>query len=152
MERNKERLRKYDNELRLKNLERRKKIQRKASEKWRNTKKGKITASISCGVWRSLKRNKAKHHWENLVGYTLEDLIKRLKNTIPLGYKWEDFLNGLLHLDHIIPISAFNFTKPEHLDFKNCWTLSNLQLLPANENRIKNKKINKYFQPSLAIG
>ena len=64
---------------------------------------------------------------------------------------WQDFMEGKLHIDHIIPISAFNFTKPEHINFKRCWGLSNLRLLPAKENRIKKDKIIKPFQLALQI-
>ncbi len=99
----------------------------------------------------SLQNNKNGRHWEDLVGYKLEDLIKRLGETIPEGYAWRDFLEGKLHIDHIIPKSVFNYTKPEHLDFKNCWALNNLQLLPAKENRIKSSKLTKPFQPALKI-
>jgi len=98
---------------------------------------------------RSLKGNKKGRHWENLVGYTLKDLIKRLKKTIPKDYTWQDFLSGNLHIDHIIPISAFNFSSPEHTDFKRCWALNNLRLLPAKENLKKSNKLDKPFQPSL---
>lgn len=99
----------------------------------------------------SLKGNKRGRHWEDLVGYNLIDLIKRLKKTMPSGYIWQDFLQGKLHVDHIIPISAFNFTKPEHVDFKRCWALKNLQLLPARENLIKSNKLSKPFQSALKL-
>ena len=97
----------------------------------------------------SLKGNKAGRHWENLVGYKLADLIKHLKKTMPAGYNWQDFMQGKLHIDHIIPINVFNFTNPEHTDFKRCWDLNNLQLLPAKENRTKHNKLEKPFQPAL---
>jgi len=100
---------------------------------------------------RSLKGNKAGRRWEDLVGYTLDDLIKRLKKTMPEGYTWQDYLEGKLHIDHIIPKSVFNYTKPEHPDFKRCWALKNLQLLPARENIIKSNHLEKPFQPALAI-
>ena len=99
----------------------------------------------------ALKGNKAGRHWEDLVGYTLDDLIKRLKKTMPKGYTWQYFLEGRLHIDHKIPISAFNYTKPEHTDFKKCWALRNLRLLPAKENWRKSNKLQKPFQPSLKI-
>jgi len=70
---------------------------------------------------------------------------------MPKGYCWQDFLEGKLHIDHKIPISAFNFTKSEHIDFKRCWALSNLQLLPARENIIKSNHLSKPFQPALKI-
>ena len=103
------------------------------------------------GIWQSLKGNKNGHHWETLVGYTLSNLIKRLKETMPKGYTWQEFLSGNLHIDHKIPISVFNFNKPEHTDFRRCWALENLQLLPAKENIVKRDKLTKPFQPALRI-
>ncbi len=114
----------------------------------------KYNLSIKIGnkIRRSLKRNaKSGKHWEDIVGYTVEDLEKRLRKTMPKEYTWKDFKNGELHIDHIIPISAFNYTKSEHIDFKRCWALKNLRLLPAKENLIKHNKLIKSFQPSLKI-
>jgi len=37
------------------------------------------------------------------------------------------------------------------LDFRRCWSLDNLQLLPAKENIVKYTKIIKPFQTSLMI-
>jgi len=102
-------------------------------------------------IGQSLKGNKAGRKWEDLVGYTLSDLIKRLKRTMPKGYTWQDYLDGKLHIDHIIPKSVFNFTKPEHIDFKRCWALSNLRLLPVKENLIKGSKLMRPFQLALRI-
>ena len=102
-------------------------------------------------IWYSLKGNKAGRHWETLVGYTVKDLMRRLKKTMPKGYNWNDYLEGKLHIDHKIPKSVFNFTKPEHIDFKRCWALKNLQLLSAKENLRKNNHLSKPFQPALAV-
>lgn len=85
-------------------------------------------------IWQSLKGGKAGRKWQDLVGYTAGDLIKRLKSTMPLHYYWSDFLNGKLHIDHIIPIRAFVFDKPEDQEFKDCWNLYNLRLLTVEEN------------------
>lgn len=110
-----------------------------------------LSRKISNAIRLALKNNKAGRHWEDLVGYSLGDLIKRLKKTMPYGHAWQDVLNGSLHVDHIIPKSAFNYTKPEHFDFKECWALSNLRLLSAKENRIKSNELCKPFQPALNI-
>ena len=108
-----------------------------------------LNRRMKTAIGMSLKGNKAGRHWEDLVGYTLINLIKRLKKTMPKGYTWQDFLEGKLHIDHIIPKNVFNFTKSEHIDFKRCWALNNLQLLPAKENLIKNDKLARPFQPAL---
>jgi len=110
-----------------------------------------LNQKIAKAIGRTLKGNKNGKYWESLVGYTKGDLIKRLKYTLPRGYVWQDFLDGRLHIDHIIPISVFNFTKSEHIDFKRCWALDNLQLLTAKDNRIKWRKLEEPFQPALAM-
>jgi len=102
-------------------------------------------------ICKSLRCNKVDRYWEDLIGYKLSDLFKHLQKTMPLNYDWKDFLQGKLQIDHIIPISAFNFNKPEDYDFQQCWSLKNLRLLPAKENRMKYNKIIRPFQPALKI-
>jgi len=114
----------------------------------------KIRCRMAANMRKAIKQKKAGRHWEELVDYGLEDLIKRLKATIPNGYSWEnDFVNGnnILHIDHIIPMAVFNFNSPDHADFKRCFALDNLQLLPALENEQKSAKLFKHFQPSLQM-
>ena len=96
---------------------------------------------ISKEIYVSLKGNKSGKHWEDLVGYTVNDLMKYLKKTIPKGYNWIDYLKGKLHIDHIIPIRAFIFARPEDEEFKQCWNLYNLRLLEAKENILKKDSI-----------
>jgi hypothetical protein len=110
-----------------------------------------LNGRISGAIYKSLRGNKEGRHWETLVGYSLSDLIKYLRKKMPIGYCWQDFLEGKLHIDHIIPKSVFNYTHPRHTDFKRCWALYNLRLLPARENRIKYNKLSKPFQPALKI-
>lgn len=114
-----------------------------------------LSRYISYGIYRSLKNGNGKNgkHWETLVPYNLNDLIKRLKKTLPVGYKWEDYINGKtdLHIDHIIPISVHNFNSYTDTDFQRCWALKNLRLLPAQDNQIKHAKLTKHFQPSLLL-
>jgi len=105
--------------------------------------------SVAIGI--SLKGNKEGRHWEDLVDFTYNELKEHLEKTMPKGYTWNDYLNGKLHIDHSIPISVFNFTKPEHIDFKRCWALDNLRLIPAEENQKKNNKLDEPFQPALAM-
>ena len=113
--------------------------------------KYKLNRNISRVISRSLKDGKGGRHWEKPVGYTLNDLVKHLKKTLPEGFTWQDYLDGKLHIDHKIPIYAFNFDSYDDLDFKKCFALKNLRLLEATKNLRKNKKLNKPFQPSLKL-
>lgn len=104
---------------------------------------------MGVAIYYALKGNKKNRKWENLVGYTLQDLKDHIEKMFSDGMSWENI--GEWHIDHIIPKSAFNYTEPEHIDFKRCWSLSNLQPLWAKENMSKRCKLKKQFQPSLQI-
>lgn len=99
---------------------------------------------------KGLTKPKKEIPWEELVGYSKDDLVSRLKQTIPDGYTWQDYLDGKLHLDHITPCVAFNVVTVEDIDFRRCWALSNLQLLPGSENCRKGAKLAQPFQPTLS--
>ena len=149
---NPEKTKQYRTEYREENYERLNEQRRQYQKHKRETDlKFNLSDRIGKSIRKSLKRNKNGRRWETLVGYGLTKLIIYLKNTIPEGYTWKDYLDGKLHIDHIIPISAFNFTKPEHIDFQRCWALENLQLLPAEENLRKSNKLSRPFQPALAF-
>jgi len=125
------------------------------NQRYKNKRKTDLKFNLNCrmgiAIWATLKSNKNGKRWEDLVGYTVEDLKKRLQSTLPPHYTWQDYIKGKLHIDHIIPISVFNFDNSNQIDFKNCWALSNLQLLPAKENLIKHNKLSKPFQPALKM-
>lgn len=106
---------------------------------------------MSSAIKQALRKGKNGRYWESLVGYTLNDVKKHIEKRFKDGMTWESFLKGEIHIDHKIPISLFNFSKPEHPDFKKCWALSNLQPLWAKDNILKGNKIEKPFQPSLQL-
>jgi hypothetical protein len=106
-----------------------------------------IRARISASMRKAIRQGKGGRRWESLVEYNMSDLIDRLKATLPPGYSWEkDFIDGkgVLHIDHIRPMSSFSFGTAEDDDFKRCFAIGNLQLLPAIENMQKSAK---YQQP-----
>jgi len=149
---NKEYYKQHNKKYRLKNKEYYKQHNKQYQKQKRKTDlRFNLNHRMSYAIWKSLKGNKAGRHWESLVGYTVEDLINHLKTTLPPHCTWNDYMEGKLHIDHRIPKSVFNFTKYTHIDFRNCWSLSNLQLLPAEENLIKGDKLKQPFQPSLKM-
>jgi hypothetical protein len=124
----------------------------KGSIKKLSTPIGKLNSNISRAVRSSLRNNsKSGRRWEFLVGYTVDELRNHLSRLFQPGMTWENYGNHGWHIDHIIPVSRFNFETPEDLDFKRCWGLNNLQPLWAKENRMKRDKLNKPFQPALTI-
>jgi hypothetical protein len=59
---------------------------------------------------------------------------------------WDNY-GTVWHIDHKIPVSAFNLRCEE--DIKRCWALKNLQPMFADENVMKSDKLDKPFQPML---
>jgi hypothetical protein len=101
----------------------------------------KLNTNIRKGIWESLKGAKNSRHWEDLLGYTLEDLLVHLKNLFTDGMSWKLYLQGKIHIDHIIPISLWKFESYNDREFKQCWSLCNLQPLWATDNLKKGNKI-----------
>lgn len=124
-------------------------VNRNLRRKWRENTKFRLKSLMSCRIRLTLKGGKSGRSWESLVGYTAEALEKNLKRKIPKGYRWKDFIEGRLHIDHKTPVAVFNYKSFEDTDFKRCWAMSNLQLLPAKINIAKGHKLSKPFQPSL---
>lgn len=87
---------------------------------------------------RSSILNKEKNRAFWLVDYTKEQLIKHIESLFKEGMSWGNY--GDWHIDHKKPIAAFNFTSYKSKEFKECWSLENLQPLWANENIRKGKK------------
>lgn len=83
--------------------------------------------------------NKRNCHWEILVGYTLNDLVKHLESKFQPGMTWDNY--GEWHVDHIVPVSSFNIHELGDIEFKKCWCLENLQPLWAKDNIKKSNKI-----------
>ncbi len=108
-----------------------------------------LDGRMSNMIWYAFRRKKAGRSWKTMVPYTVAGLRAHLETTMPDGYDWPNFMAGELHIDHIIPRSAFNYRVPEDHDFKRCWALSNLQLLPARENQSKGARLEQPFQPAL---
>jgi hypothetical protein len=131
------------------------KIRTKIKKRMKTDLKFKLNKNMSCLIRHSLKNGNGKngYHWETLVPYNLNDLIKRLKKTLPKGYRWNDYINGKtdLQIDHKIPVLVHNFKSHTNTDFQRCWALKNLRLLPAFENMSKGAKLKKPFQPSLLL-
>jgi hypothetical protein len=135
--------RKYELELNKKwrknNKDKCKEINKRSDERRRKTIQFVISNNISRAIRMSIL-DKKKRKWENIVGYSIEDLINRLTNTVPIGFTLEDYRKGKLHVDHIIPKSLFIFSSCEDTEFKKCWNLRNLRFVEGVKNISKFNK------------
>jgi hypothetical protein len=93
---------------------------------------------VSSSIRHSLRGKKRRRHWETLVGYTLQELKEHLEQQFQPGMTWKNY--GKWHIDHIIPLSWWEFEKPEDREFKQAWALCNLRPLWAAENIQKSNR------------
>ena len=99
-----------------------------------------LSMSISRGIRHSIRSNKGGRHWEEVVGYTTEDLMAHLESQFAKGMTWDNYGKFGWHIDHVRPISDFNFDSVDDPEFKQCWSLWNLQPMWAKENHSKHNR------------
>lgn len=112
---------------------------KKYMRKFRCIPKVNINHRMSALIYKCLKKKKNGWSWEEIVGYTTEDLMAHLEGLFLPGMSWENY--SAWHIDHIIPKSRFNYDNPFDPEFKECWSLTNLQPLWAEDNIRKGSKV-----------
>lgn len=97
-----------------------------------------INKSVTSIMASGLKGKKRGCRWVVLVGYSLDDLMRRLESLFQPGMTWGNY--GRWHVDHIRPRSSFSYSDTTDPEFKACWALTNLQPLWAIDNLRKGAK------------
>lgn len=127
-----------------------KEIDKRVHEKRKNDKFYKLNNTMSTAIRSALKGNKNGRKWESLVGYSVFDLKKHLERQFNEFMNWNNY--GIYwQIDHIIPKSIFKYSRPEKLQFQQCWALNNLRPLEKTENLRKHSKLIKNIQTCLEI-
>lgn len=76
-----------------------------------------------------------------MFGFSRSELRLHLERQFTAGMTWDKLLAGDIHIDHIIPVRAFNIKTAGDDEFRACWALSNLRPLWAKDNHVKSGKI-----------
>jgi len=151
-ERNKRRS-EYRKQWRNANRDRERATARRANHKRHKRPEIRLSKNMSGGIYRALKLGyKANRHWEEYVDYTMKQLKEHIEKQFVRGMTWDNYGRGGWNIDHIIPITAFNYDSPNDLDFKRCWSLNNLRPLWETENIKKSDTLSRPFQPALKLG
>lgn len=90
------------------------------------------------GMNLSLESGKAGRSWKALVPYSLDDLMAHLERQFTPGMSWAN--RNRWHIDHIVPLSSFEFSTSDCPGFKAAWALTNLRPLWATDNVRKSAK------------
>jgi len=109
-------------------------------EKYRTDPKYNLSQRIRSSLRNGLKVIRKNAPTFKLLGYTVNELINHLESqfTEENGYSWDNMDEW--HIDHIRPVSSFDYDSTDHPDFKKCWALNNLQPLWASDNISKKDK------------
>lgn len=78
---------------------------------------------------------------ENILGYSAAQLREHIERQFSKGMTWDALMRGEIHIDHIIPVSAFNIQSLDDPDFSACWAMTNLRPMWAKENQQKQAKV-----------
>lgn len=105
----------------------------------KNNPRLRLDYNMSTHVWLVLKNKKNKRSWNELVGYSVDELIKHLENQFSPKMNWNNY-GPYWHVDHIKPKSLFKYDSPDDMEFKKCWALKNLQPLEKFLNLSKNNR------------
>lgn len=147
--RNKEKIKEYQRRWREKEPKERKrerimrylmgerKIKRK--ERRQSDPKFRLDSNMATAVWLILKGKKAWRKWQDLVGYSVKDLMRHLEKQFDDKMFWQNY-GSYWWIDHIIPRSHFKYEVPEDPQFKRCWALENLQPMEKIANIKKGNK------------
>lgn len=150
-ENNKEKLAIYRKQYREDNRERYRELARIRNKQRRDEDPGfKLLGNLRHRVRLAIKTNSKSESTRELIGCSIEDLIKHLENNfilepregidgddfIPMS--WENYGNPVWHIDHIKPCSIFDLSDP--LEQRRCFNWRNVQPMYAIENIIKHNK------------
>ena len=94
---------------------------------------------MSAAVRRCLRGNKeAGSKWLDLVGYGAAELQAHIEKQFLPKMGWHNMPEW--HVDHIVPLSSFQFTDADDPEFKAAWALTNLRPLWGLDNIRKQAK------------
>lgn len=87
----------------------------------------------------SLTKNSAtkSRRMVELLGYDVDQLRDHLESLFHGDMTWDRFMAGEIHIDHKRPVAWFDITSETCQEFKDCWSLDNLQPMWAKENLSK---------------
>lgn len=108
---------------------------RETMRRIRKTARGKLQGNVSRALHRALKGRKSGAASFELLGYTVEELIDHLERQFVRGMSWKNY--GRWHVDHIRPLSAFDYEYATDPGFREAWAITNLRPLWAKDNLIK---------------
>lgn len=95
-----------------------------------------LNSRMSNAIGESLRTGKSAKSWADLVPYSLNELMRHLERQFLPGMNWSNMSDW--HIDHIVPLAAFQFDRASDAGFKAAWSITNLRPFWRLENIRKN--------------
>lgn len=121
------------------NPDRAREIYREMKQRQRSDPKRKFVMYTRTAVLNGLRGRRKAASTFDALGYTREQLITHIERQFLPGMTWKNY-GRKWHLDHIVPLSAFDITSTDCPDFRVAWALTNLRPLWASDNIRKRDK------------
>ena len=99
--------------------------------------KQKITNKTRSLIYGLIKKDQ---ELKSLLGYNIQELKDHLENKFTQDMSWDNY--GKWEIDHMLPISSFNYTTTIKKSFLKCWNIKNLQPLWKKDNAEKYASVN----------
>ena len=125
-----------------KNPERIRLLWRRANKKYLLP-KNRLDRNIRTAIGTYLKGKKAGMKCEELVGYSMERLVKYLEKQFDNKMNWSNYASYWV-IDHIKPRVLFQYKNPRDPELKKCWALKNLRPMEKIANLKKGTKYPYY--------
>lgn len=103
-----------------------------------------LYAKLKRGIYRALGNKATGSKWLEILGYTINDLKSHLERNFIVGMSWEN--RHQWHIDHVVPLCAFNINDVNSESFKACFGLNNLRPIWPKDNRDKYWNVDIVFR------
>lgn len=114
-------------------------VNKRVRERYANDASFKITKVLRSRLTEAIKNNHRSGSAIQDLGCTIEELKLYLESKFQPGMTWDNWGKYGWHIDHVVPLSAFDLTDPVQL--KQACHYTNLQPLWAADNLSKSNKL-----------
>lgn len=119
------------------NPDKAKAIRERAVEKKKQAPAYKVHSRVKTQIRKAIRHRRSASTFAS-VGYTCGELMTHLERQFLPGMGWHNM--NQWHIDHIVPLAAFDISSESDPDFKRAWSLPNLRPIWARDNLRKQDK------------
>ena len=102
-----------------------------------------LYAKLKRGIYRCLGDKARYSNWSSYLGYTIDELREHIEKRFTYGMSWENRHDW--HIDHIVPLCAFEIESVDSAEFRACFGLHNLRPVWPDDNRDKYWMVDRVF-------